>query len=166
MTEVSDRLALPFLAAGQAQKEVWHNEALILLDCLVQPVVKAVAPATVPTAPVPGDCWIVGPSPSGAWAGKAQQLACWTSGGWRFVVPVAGMVCWSSADGVSVRFGASGWEIGLVTATELRIAGNKVVGASLPGIAEPISGTTIDTESRITIGSILAALRSHGLIYA
>lgn len=166
MTEVSNRLALPFLAAGQAQKEVWHNEALILLDCLVQPVVKAVAPVAVPTAPDSGDCWIVGPTPSGAWVGKAQQIACWTSGGWRFVAPLAGMACWSSADGVTVRYGPGGWEIGLVRALELRIGSNKVVGARLPAISEPVSGTTIDIESRITIGSILAALRSHGLISA
>ena len=33
------RLALPFLAPGQAQKELYHNEALSRLDLLVQTVV-------------------------------------------------------------------------------------------------------------------------------
>jgi len=34
------RLALPLLAVAQAQKEVTHNEALALLDLLVQPAAK------------------------------------------------------------------------------------------------------------------------------
>lgn len=32
----SQRLGFPMLAAGQAQKELTHNEALLLLDALVQ----------------------------------------------------------------------------------------------------------------------------------
>ncbi|WP_312846581.1 hypothetical protein [Sphingopyxis sp. PET50] len=40
------RLALPLLAMAQAQKEVTHNEALTLLDLLVQPVVEAGPQAT------------------------------------------------------------------------------------------------------------------------
>ena len=166
MPEFSDRLALPFLAAGQAQKEVWHNEALILLDSLVQTVVKAVAPASVPTTPMFGECLIVGPTPSGAWAGKAQQIACWTSGGWRFVIPLEGMACWNIAGGVTVRFSGGAWAIGIVTANELRIGSNKVVGARLPAISDPTGGATPDTESRIAVGAILAAMRTHGLISA
>ena len=36
------RWALPLLAAGQAEKELTHNEALLLLDMAVQPSVVAV----------------------------------------------------------------------------------------------------------------------------
>ncbi|MGL4312420.1 MAG: DUF2793 domain-containing protein, partial [Sphingomonas sp.] len=32
MAETTSRLALPLLAAGQAQKEMFHNEALALID--------------------------------------------------------------------------------------------------------------------------------------
>lgn len=36
------RLKLPFLVPGQAQKELFHNEALQIIDMLVQPVVASV----------------------------------------------------------------------------------------------------------------------------
>jgi hypothetical protein len=40
--QISARLALPLLAAGQAGKEVTHNEALTRLDMLVQPAVAGI----------------------------------------------------------------------------------------------------------------------------
>ena len=40
MTEYSARLAMPLLAAGQAQKEIWHNEALAMVDLLLQGAVE------------------------------------------------------------------------------------------------------------------------------
>ena len=36
---ITPRFGLPLLAPGQAAKELTHNEALSLLDLLVQPVV-------------------------------------------------------------------------------------------------------------------------------
>src|SRR3989344_3642622 len=78
------RFALPLLAMAQAQKEVTHNEALTLLDALVQPVVEDGPQAVPPSAPVAGQGWIVGAAASGAWVGEEGALALWTSGGWRF----------------------------------------------------------------------------------
>jgi hypothetical protein len=164
MTEVTDRLALPLLVAGQAQKEVWHNEALIQLDLLVQGVVVAVAPSSIPTSPGIGQCWIVGPGLSGVWAGKANHIAGWTSGGWRFAAPLEGMAVWSLADGVSVRRSASAWIKGELTATSVKIAGNQVVGGRQAAIAAPTGGTVIDSEARLALSTLLAAVRAHGLI--
>jgi hypothetical protein len=42
--------------------------------------------------------------------------------------------------------------------------GVQVVGARLPPIALPADGSTVDSEARSTLESVLAALRSHGLI--
>ena len=47
----TDRFALPLLQPGQAQKEMFHNEALAALDLLIQPAVEAVGVNTPPTAP-------------------------------------------------------------------------------------------------------------------
>lgn len=66
MTDMTDRLALALIAPGQAQKEMTHNEALARLDIMVQPVVQAIAPASVPASPTFGQCWIVGVGASGA----------------------------------------------------------------------------------------------------
>src|SRR3546814_17454258 len=66
MTEdVTPRFGFPYLYAGQAQKEVFHNEALILADLLVQAYAKSADQMVPPQTPAPGECWIVGDAPSG-----------------------------------------------------------------------------------------------------
>jgi Protein of unknown function (DUF2793) len=162
----SDRLKLPLLAAAQAQKEVTHNEALALAEIAVQAVVQSVAPATIPALPVPGQCWIVGASASGAWTGLEGHIAGWTSGGWRFVAPFEGMQVWSIADGQMVRRTAAAWLIGVQTASTLAIGGQQVVAARQPRVVGPTGGATIDSQARAAIAAIIAGLETHGLFSA
>jgi hypothetical protein len=152
------------LQSGQAQKEVTHNEAVAMADMLMQSVIVSVAPGSVPASPSFGQCWIVGAGASGAWAAHDHALACWTSGGWRFAAAFSGMSVWSLADNAVARFDGSGWIIGRVEAAELRVNGTKVVGARAAAIPGPSGGTTIDSEGRLVLESILSALRTHGLI--
>lgn len=166
MAQQTDRLKLPLLAVAQAQKEVTHNEALALADVAVQAVVQAVAPPAVPTASLPGQCWIVGTSPTGAWSGRAGSLAAWTVAGWRFVAPFEGMRAWSIADGQMVRRTTSAWVIGAQTATTLSIGGKQVIGAQRPRVTIASGGATIDAEARAAILSIIAGLEAHGLFSA
>jgi hypothetical protein len=83
-------LGLPQLAADQAQKHVTVNEGLTLLDALVMPAVKSRSLATPPGSPAEGERWIIGASPTGAWSGKATQIAAWIGGAWTFLVPKPG----------------------------------------------------------------------------
>ena len=78
------RLALPFLSAGQAQKEFFHNEALQTLDMLVAAAVEEAPRAAPPATPAVGATYIVADSPTGEWAGKPLNLAAYTIGGWGF----------------------------------------------------------------------------------
>ena len=164
MTDTA-RLKLPLLAAAQAQKEMTHNEALTLLDAAVQATVVAVAPASIPATPVPGQCWIVGTGATGAWAGHDGALATWMAGGWRFVAPFLGMAVWSLADNAPARRMSFGWYTGAVMGRWLEVDGAQVVSGRRPAIADPAGGATIDVESRATLVTILGALRGHGLIY-
>ncbi len=164
MVQQTDRLALPLLAAAQAQKEVTHNEALVLVDALVQPVVVAIAPAVVPANPVPGQCWIVGSGASGAWAGQDGALAAWTAGGWRFVAAFEGMAVWSIADAVTARRAGGIWLVGALTGNSLTLGGNQVVGARAAAIATPTGGSTVDAQARAVLATVLTTMRSHGLI--
>ncbi len=82
MTTSAD-LGLPFLASQQATPEITHNEALYMLQALLLGVITLTD--TPPGSPVAGDAYICGTSPTGAWAGKANKVAIYTSGGWRFV---------------------------------------------------------------------------------
>lgn len=164
MSETTPRLGLPLLASGQAQKEITHNEALVLLDGLVQPIVQAVAPAAIPAAPVPGQCWIVGAGATGVWSGHDLGFALWTEGGWRFVESRTGMLAWSLGDGLPARREENGWVLGLVEARAVMIGGLQVVGGQQAAIAEAVGGSNSDSEARIAIAAILQALRNHGLI--
>jgi hypothetical protein len=158
------RFALPLLHPGQAQKELFHNEALALADVLIHPCVEGIGGNAPPADPVPGQSWIVGESPTGAWSGAAGAIAAWTTGGWRFVSPRAGMAVWIAADALVARYVSGGWETGRLTAASLEIDGEQVVGPREPAIDDPDGGAVVDSEARTAIEAILATLRAHGLI--
>lgn len=164
MSDVSARFALPFLQPGQAQKEVFHNEALAIADMLLHPVVEGPPLAAPPADPVAGQCWIVGAEPSGAWAGAANKLAAWTGGGWRFVAPVPGLLAWSRAGSCWLHWSGSAWSDGTLPAAGLSVGGRKVVGARGAAIPSPSGGTIIDEEARAAVAAVIVALKSHGLI--
>jgi hypothetical protein len=164
MADATARFALPFLIPGQAQKELYHNEALAVLDSVIEAGVEGAPQASPPASPAEGQCWIVAAAATGGWSGKDSCLAAWTSGGWRFVVPPAGMSVWNRADGLSLRFDGTAWSGGELVGSSLRINGVQVVGERRPAIASPSGGTIIDAEARAAVSAVIAALMSHGLI--
>lgn len=87
-------LALPFIMQGQAQKEVTHNEALNLLDALVQLAVLDRDLAAPPGSPAEGERWIVKTPGSGAWSDRDNQIAAWQDGAWRFSSPRVGWLAY------------------------------------------------------------------------
>jgi len=145
MPDLSPRLALPFIVTSQAQKEVTHNEALTILDSLTHLSIEDADLAAPPPAPVPGQSWIVAAPATGDWAGHAGEIAAWTEGGWRFIVPFEGLSGWLRDTAQVVRHDGTIWH---------------AEGA----IADPAGGVTVDSEARAAITTILAALRNHGLI--
>lgn len=163
MSETTSRHALPLLQPGQAQKEIWHNEALAMADALLHPVAESER-ADPPTEPAPGQCWLVAAGAGGDWAGQAGALACWTTGGWRFLAPREGMTVWRRDAGCAARHDGSGWETGAIDAQVLRIGGAAVVGPRAAAIADAAGGATVDTEARAAVNALLAALRAHGLL--
>lgn len=164
MTESTARFALPLIAAGQAQKDVAHNEALAALDLIAQAAVGGVGVDMPPASPAMGACWIVGAAPTGAWSGHPGALAGWTEGGWRFVAPREGMTAWvGGADGFA-RFVGGAWVVGSLAGATLTLGGSQVVGPRRPAIADPAGGAIVDTEARAGLSAVLTALRTHGLI--
>ena len=164
MTDTTPRFALPFLDAGQAQKEISHNEALTTLDIVAQASVLAIGLTIPPTMPVAGEAWVVGATPSGEWVGQPNAIASWTAGGWRFVQPTDGIAVWSVSDNMVARFQSGTWVTGSVEANALVIGGVTVVAGRRPAIPAAAGGNVIDAESRSAITAILEALRGHGLI--
>lgn len=162
MSDASPRLQLPFLAVGQAQKEMTHNEALTRLDICVQAVVEEEL-ATPPDIAEAGRCWLVGESAQGAWAGQAGCIAQSTGGGWRFMVPFDGFSIWMRASGQRLTRESGLWSASL-SGTALRIDGKQVVGAQQNAISSPTGGNVQDVEARASIALIIASLAAHGLI--
>lgn len=163
MTERSARFDLPFILPGQAQKELFHNEALAALDGLVHTAVAGAA-ATPPTGPADGEAWIVAAGAGGEWAGRSGAIALHTAGGWRFVGPAAGMSVWDEAAGFARRWTGTGWSNGALPVAGIEIGGAQVVGSRQPDVPSPSGGTIIDAEARAAIGALIVTLKSHGLI--
>lgn len=147
MTDLTARLHLPLMAAGQAQKEVTHNEALLLIDSLVAPRCEAPPQNLPPTGPAEGQCWLVGPAPGGAWTGQAHRLASWTAAGWRFAEMPFGARVTLAGGGTSWSRISTGWQIA-------------------PTVAAPSGGGVADVECRSAVSAIISALVAAGLLAA
>jgi Protein of unknown function (DUF2793) len=139
----SPRFGLPLLFAGQAQKELYVNEAHALTDALLHCAIEAEANAP-PAVPADGSNWLVGTAPTGDWAGKAGKLACRQAGNWIFVPPRDGMRVLNKAIGQEIRF-ATVWK-----------------AAQRPAAA--VGGTVVDIEARAVIVNLINALAVAGIV--
>lgn len=104
----SPNLALPFLEAGQAQKHVTLNDALRILDAVTQLAVVSIA-NTPPGSPENGVRYIVGGSPTGAFATHANEIAAYQDGGWIFFTPREGWRAWNADDETLLVWNGSAW---------------------------------------------------------
>ena len=162
--EDTPRFALPYLTAGQAQKEFFHNEALQRIDFLLCPVVEEPPRQAPPANPVAGQAYLISAGASGAWAGHDGDIVGFGDGGWRFIAAIDGASALDRSSGQMMLRRNGVWETGIVRGQELRINDVPVVRGRQPAIAAPTGGTSVDTEGRVAIAAIVSALRAHGLI--
>lgn len=141
--DASPRFALPLLHAGQAQKEVFVNEALMLSDALMHCLVLGEANAP-PENPLENDAWIVAQNAIGAWAGQEDSVALRRGAGWAFVTPRDGLRVFDASRGAEMLFFGF-WR-----------------KASLP--VEPLGGTSVDGEARTAISDLVSALQALGIL--
>ncbi len=140
------RHRLPLLAVSQAQKEITHNEALVLIDALLHMAVEAALPAApAVTDNDIGKSWAINVAPTGAWANKAGQIACWVGGSWRFIVPHEGMRVWNKSTRRHSLFISGQW-------------------TTAPSVPNPTGGTAIDSEARTALVAILQYFRLIGIL--
>ncbi len=148
----TSRYALPLLATGQAQKEFTHNEALLLIDNLMHIVVEGVANDPIDATPTllsdtdnhNDQAWLIGDTPIGDWEQKSNQIAIWTSGGWRYVIPNDSMQLFNLEIGARMVFRNGVWEYGYT-------------------VMFPLEGDVIDSQARESIQSIINILQLFGL---
>lgn len=65
--------------------------------------------AAPPGSPAAKDRYIVAASPTGAWAGKAAQIAEWSGSAWTFVVPTTGMTAIVDDESKQYTFNGTAW---------------------------------------------------------
>lgn len=56
------------------------------------------------------------------------------------------------------------WERGVLRAERLLVDGEQVVASRQPAVPLPTGGGVVDAEARAAVTSVIAALRTHGLI--
>jgi len=104
------QLGLPLLQPSQAQKHVTVNEAMTVLDTVVQLSVKDSVLNTPPSLPAEGDRYITGSAPIGAWSGMARQVGVWIGGAWVFRQPMEGWIAWDETGGEALVFTLADWQ--------------------------------------------------------
>lgn len=92
--DVTPNLAMPYILASQAQKHVTHNEAIRMLDAIVQLAVADRDSTEPPSSPADGERHIVASGATGAWAGHDGKIAARQDGAWAFLAPREGWTAW------------------------------------------------------------------------
>ena len=107
----SANLALPFIEGGELLPDVTLNEALRLIDTLVQLAIVDRDLNAPPGSPAEGQRWIVkaSPSPTGVWTGHGNHVAAWQDGGWIFSVPKTGWLAYVLDESVLAAWSGTAW---------------------------------------------------------
>ncbi|QUS54244.1 DUF2793 domain-containing protein [Pseudovibrio brasiliensis] len=160
MNEWTTHLKLPFLAAAQAQKHVTHNEALALVDLVVQLAVVSDSVSAPPADPVEGDRYIVPAGATGAFAGHEQKIAAFDGGVWRFLAPVEGWAAWVQSLGAMRVYSSGGW-IGFSSVAGLGVD-SATGGAALQQEATVLSESVHKAQSQfVTVDELIALSGSY-----
>jgi hypothetical protein len=147
MADTTANLHLPFILPSQAQKHVTHNEALVVLDRLVQMIIEYEGSAP-PSLPLEGQRFSVIGTPTGAWSGRAGSIAIFEDGAWLFAAPANGYLAWFKDAGAIKVFSGSAW---------IRPALPDTLTPAMLGI-----GTTPDANNRLAVTSPATLLNNAG----
>jgi len=109
MSDTTGNLLLPYILAAQAQKHVSHNEALRLLDGLVQLSVLDRDLTAPPASPSEGDRYIVATGATGDWSGWDLNVAFWTDGAWLRLPPRVGWRAWVEDEAMLLVYDGTDW---------------------------------------------------------
>ena len=151
---------LPPVVDSEPDGATYGNDMRLLmrmLQVLIQPNVISMALSAPPASPANGATYIVGASPSGAWAGQANNFAFWTlddpnvpTGKWEFYVPLEGWLVGNQADGNVYKFTGSAWTVfgsGSGSVTQVN------TGVGLTGGPINTTGTIADANTAVTPGN-------------
>ncbi len=152
MPDQTSNLALPYLAAGQAQKHVTVNEALRRLDATVQLSVVSAATTVEPGSPSDGAVYIVPSGKTGThWASFANwSLGYYRDGAWEQITPHEGWLAFAKDTDKLLYYTGSAWTE--LIATRVAKAGDIMTGQlnfTLNGGTHPAALTSATAFSEV-----------------
>lgn len=150
MSQTSTRLDLPYIQPAQAQKHVTHNEAIELLDLIVQLTLEAVEATAPPPAPQEGQTWAIGTGATGDWASHDNTLASFRGGGWLYASPLEGWQAYVVGDGQIRVYDGANW---------VAIGGGTVSFENLPGVG---INAMSDSTNRLSVSADATLLNNAG----
>ena len=157
----TSRYNMPFLQAGQAQKEITHNDALVIIDTLMQLAVESRHAGDL--GATRGTSWIVPANAADVWAGHDGQIATFDDAGWSFVAPLDGCIAFVRDEAAFISFAGGQWRDAW-TVPALTTGAVTIQGVAPAQIVAPVAGAIIDQEARTALGAVITLLRAVGLV--
>lgn len=155
MSDTTPILGLPEIMPNQNLKHVTHNEALAIIDVLLQASVTSRTTDTPPGNKAEGDRYIVGSSPTGTWVGHASEIAVWDGVTWDFIAPAEGFRVWVNDESkLYVRSGFAWVDLNAGTVEPSNVVAQGANGAQMQFhvLEENITGLSgADVDSTIVI---------------
>jgi hypothetical protein len=142
----TSHLGLTLVEQSQAQKEVTVNQALTRADAILNTGAKSRGGNTPPGSPANGDVYIVGLSPTGAWASQADKIAFYDQA-WKFITPNEGMTLWVNDEDTPYTYSGFAW---ISTVANFQY-----------GFANKLRNPGFDIWQRGTSGTITAGTPAH-----
>lgn len=105
---------------------------------------------TPPGSPADGDAYIVGPSPTGAWAGQTLKVALWETSAWVFYTAYNGAAVYDISIQAFVTFNGTLW-ISIVSGYSQITVSSLLSTSSLSPPAYTYSATTAPTVSNTSL---------------
>lgn len=108
-------------AAAIVSREVYERMQIAASDGRSLPVIGILN--TPPASPAHRDRYLIGTSPTGAWAGMANSIAEWSDvvGGWVYAAPVEGWSATLNGTKLRYQYGGSSWGTSQVAASDIAI---------------------------------------------
>ncbi len=102
-------LNIALIAQNQAQKEITANEAISIIDAILNRGAIHRGTNTPPGSPIAGDLYIIGASPTGIWASKANNITYYNTT-WKFISPNEGMKIWVNDEDTIYIWNGLSWQ--------------------------------------------------------
>lgn len=102
-----------------------------------------------PGSPTDGDSYIIGGSPTGAWSGKARQIAIYQDSAWAYYVPVEGDHAYDRNLNAEYVYDGSAWASQISGYSNVKASGRLDAGGNISGSYS--YSTTAPTTSNMTL---------------